>query len=793
MEKRMKYIGMLLVQFVIFIGYPASLKAQENQVGKKYYDLYLKTGDSWKMINKEITVTRDFQPDDPKLLPGKFFHGALLKKEIEGREPGPVLLHLDYPSDGDFIFYLQTVSDTGIFKITLDNKELKTFTFLTGPEGKGPWTDSRFVGNGIYQCDYNKEYSVRIPAGKHDLILQNMGTDWMNIGYFVFTGYAEKILNPEYEEWKKYESSLDKINERLENYKRETAKTALIKPGEINYDLIPTLKLQIENFEGLAKNHTSVDLNLIRTEKELKEVLGYLESGKDYFKTKRGRIKTGYLSTIDSTFQPYDVVIPQNYDPAKKYALVLLLHGSQNEIRKYSELVPDDKKFVTDSLGIIKVAVYGRRNHFYLGAAEEDLLTVLNKVESDYSIDPEKVYLTGSSMGGFGTWFIGLNYPHLFAAVSPVCGPSIFTGTKFLNSINPIEYISNASHLPARIYHGAADSTVKVNNSRSMVARLKELNYDYVYTEYPGVGHDSWNNADADNERLPWLLKNTLNSYPSSVKHKAFYLRYGKAYWLQITGKKDWNKFSEIEGSITEKNSISIKTENITSFYIDLRHPDLNRKKAMNIIIDGKSVKIRKCPEGIDFHISPSSQWVRGKLKETILTKKSGLEGPATALETGKFLIVYGTGKAEKVNILKKIGTLVQNEFSNSAMEIKLVPDTAVIKDKLAETNNLYLIGSPNENRYLQTIVSRLPVSFDSDSLKLNGSYSRLETGLKMIYPNPEVPDKYIYIDKYPEFLPDVDQIINYPVADYFIYSLKGGKFQVLKDEYFGSDWKIIK
>jgi dienelactone hydrolase len=786
-------ISVLLVPIAIYFDVSIALHGQEVQSGKKHYDLFLKTSDSWKMVHKEWTISGDFHTDDPQSLPGKYFHGALLKKDIEGRLPGPVLFHVDFPSDGDFVFYLETDSDTGIFRISLDNNELKTFTFLTGPSGKGPWVGSRFTQYGIYQCDYNKEYTVKIPAGKHDIVIQNMGTDWLSIGYFVFRGYSEKILTQEYEDWKSYKNTLDKIEERLNIYKLKANKIFSLKPGDKNYGLIPTLHLQIENFERLTKDHASVDFNLLRTENELKEIFDYVESDKDYFKSKRGRIKVGYLSEIDSSFQPYDILIRKNYDPSKKYALVLSLHGYQNEIQKYSDLFGNVKKSVPESLNIIEVAIYGRRNHFYLGAAEEDVLTVLNKVQSEYSIDPNKVYLMGSSMGGFGTWFIGLNYPDLFAALSPVCPPSIFSGPKFMNTISPIEYVSNARNLPARIYHGAIDSSVNVNNSRRMVSRLKEMNYDYVYTEYPDVGHDSWNNADADKDRLPWLLKYTRDLFPDSVKHRAFYLRYGKAYWLRITGKENWNEFSEIDGEIIGENKISIRTNNVSSFFVDLKHPGLNPNEPLKIVVNGTPIASSTYGEGTDFHFTQDSAWVRGKSNENGLVKKEGLEGPLVAAETGRFLFVYGTGKAEKVNLLKRIGTLLQNEMSNSDMDIKLVPDTLVISENLAEKYNLYLLGSPEENIYLKEILSELPLSFSKDSLKLNGTYSRLETGIQMIYPNPKQVGKYVIIDKYPESLPDVNQLVNYPVADYFIYSLKDGKFEVLKDEYFDSHWQVMK
>ncbi len=195
----------------------------------------------------------------------------------------------------------------------------------------------------------------------------------------------------------------------------------------------------------------------------------------------------------------------------------------------------------------------------------------------------------------------------------------------------------------------------------------------------------------------------------------------------------------------------------------------------------------------MDFHLLKDSIWVSGKSIENGLTKKQGLEGPFNAVETGSFLIVYGTGKAQKTGMLKKIGTMMQNGCAASDMDIKLVPDTLVIHNKLAERNNLYLIGSPDENIYLKEIISGLPVAFGKDSLDINGKYSRMEAGIKMIYPNPKQPDKYVIVDTYPEFLPDIDQLVDFPAADYLIYSLKGGRFQILKDEYFGSDWQVIK
>lgn len=218
-----------------------------------------------------------------------------------------------------------------------------------------------------------------------------------------------------------------------------------------------------------------------------------------------------------------------------------------------------------------------------------------------------------------------------------------------------------------------------------------------------------------------------------------------------------------------------------------MKHPDLDRDQQLEIVINGSAIVLDKYSNGMDFHISKDSLWVRGKPTENGLIKKQGTEGPFLDGETEKFLLIYGTGKADKIDLLKKIGTLLQNNYSKSDIEVKLVPDTLVEKNKLAETNNLYLIGSPEENIYLKEILPDLPLTFSKDSLKLKGTYSRMETGIQMIYPNPKQVDRYVIIDKYPE------NLVIFDVADYFIYSLKDGELDVHEDGYFDSNWQVGK
>ena len=133
-------------------------------------------------------------------------------------------------------------------------------------------------------------------------------------------------------------------------------------------------------------------------------------------------------------------------------------------------------------------------------------MRVIADVRRAYNIDPDRMTLTGLSMGGGGTWAIGLRHPELFAALAPVCGMSDFVSTippselpfydlPRLEALSPPAIAENAAHMQVLIFHGAADPTVPVEDSRKMAARYRALGWlgkNVSYTEYPGVKHDAW-------------------------------------------------------------------------------------------------------------------------------------------------------------------------------------------------------------------------------------------------------------------------------------------------------------
>jgi len=121
-------------------------------------------------------------------------------------------------------------------------------------------------------------------------------------------------------------------------------------------------------------------------------------------------------------------------------------------------------------------------------------IAALDEVAGSEPVNPDRVYLTGLSMGGYGSWELAARQPERFAAVAPICGGGDETqATKLIN-------------LPIWCFHGGADRVVPVERSRSLIAAIEAAGGRPKYTEFPGVGHDSWTPAYRDTGLLEWMF-----------------------------------------------------------------------------------------------------------------------------------------------------------------------------------------------------------------------------------------------------------------------------------------------
>lgn len=122
------------------------------------------------------------------------------------------------------------------------------------------------------------------------------------------------------------------------------------------------------------------------------------------------------------------------------------------------------------------------------------VLAAMERVQREHAVDPDRVYLTGLSMGGYGAWDLAARFPGRFAAVLPICGGGDETTAPRL------------AEVPIWAFHGAEDPGVPVGRTRSMIAAIRAAGGSPKFTEFPGVGHDSWTPAYRDPEVLDWLF-----------------------------------------------------------------------------------------------------------------------------------------------------------------------------------------------------------------------------------------------------------------------------------------------
>lgn len=200
----------------------------------------------------------------------------------------------------------------------------------------------------------------------------------------------------------------------------------------------------------------------------------------------------------------YVKYLPKDFDANKKYPLVFFLHGAGER---------GDDLDVAQRHGFMKhVRESGKEYPFifispkcpddkYWGCYTESLIAFLDYICEELPVDLDRVYLTGLSMGGTGTWMLAMADPHRFAAIAPVCGSGICWNTGII------------AHIPVLMYHGDCDDVVPVFESVSMLNAVNRNGGNAQLKILYGVDHGAWEIAYAGDELVNWLLSHKRNIF----------------------------------------------------------------------------------------------------------------------------------------------------------------------------------------------------------------------------------------------------------------------------------------
>jgi len=201
----------------------------------------------------------------------------------------------------------------------------------------------------------------------------------------------------------------------------------------------------------------------------------------------------------DGNVRRYQVYVPPGYCEAESWPLVVFLHGAgergvDNEKQIAVGLAPAIRKH-PDWVPAVVLLPQAQRTWQQGSADHQRLLEELARVEDEFNIDPARIYVTGLSMGGRGTWDLVKSLPEKFAAAVPICG--------FFDD----EGLAAFQQVPSWFFHGDADEVVSVEQSRRIVDLLRQREADVRYTEYPEVGHHSWVPAYQEKELFDWMFR----------------------------------------------------------------------------------------------------------------------------------------------------------------------------------------------------------------------------------------------------------------------------------------------
>ncbi len=196
----------------------------------------------------------------------------------------------------------------------------------------------------------------------------------------------------------------------------------------------------------------------------------------------------------------YLLYLPDEYGTTdRRWPLVLFLHGSGERGTDLSRVKIH---------GPLKLVDQGKKFPFILVSPQcpedeewsTDMLgALLDQVEDRYAVDEDRVYVTGLSMGGYGTWRLGMAFPHRFAALAPVCGGGSGVNVCFLKDV------------PVRAYHGKLDSVVPIEEEEKLVSKLQACGGHAELIVYPDAGHDAWTVTYSDPAFYEWLLSQSLH------------------------------------------------------------------------------------------------------------------------------------------------------------------------------------------------------------------------------------------------------------------------------------------
>ncbi len=516
---------------------------------------------------------------------------------------------------------------------------------------------------------------------------------------------------------------------------------------------------------GLPGQLISSEVKAAATLAQARVALAALEAGQNPWAHAVGTFLRGYYSEVDGSVQGYALHVPAGYDGQRPYPLVVNLHGYDPSFSDWRDnpFLPGFIPEATAGGRYILVNPFGRGNTMYQDLGEQDVLTVLAEVQRLYRIDADRIYLTGGSMGGGGTWYVGLRHPDLFAALAPVMGPTDYGFWLGLDSAStsrlrrflvakrsPLSYAENGGNLALWCAHGAKDNIVPVDQSRVMVGRLRQLGYPIVYTEYPDAAHGGFP-PQMERDKYDWFAEQVRTPWPPHVVYKTGDLDHPGSYWVQIERFQDLLGFASLDAKVEGPRRIVVCTDNVRRFGLEVPPALRLPSSPLEVVVDDELCYQGSVPTSgaLRFERSAEGRWAHCPSSLAAPAgKRPGLSGPISSAFNGPFLLVYGTvGRQQENEAAKAEAEAFAEQWRRwQHAPCRLKSDREVTTADI-ENFHLVLLGGPQCNLLTERVNGELPIQFRRGAVQVGSKTFRGPgVGAAFVYPNPLNPDRYVAV-----------------------------------------------
>ena len=509
-----------------------------------------------------------------------------------------------------------------------------------------------------------------------------------------------------------------------------------------------------------------------------------------------------YLSDIDGTYQPYGVYLPDPYDPGVLHPVVLHLHGFGGRLSGFSAWQMD----WADAHGWILAHPDGRGSNNYDGIGEDDLFRVLDDLKLRYHVDEDRIYLTGGSMGGHGSFRMPLRFPHVFTAGAPIAGwtdyrefyghfyeqadpprlPEYVDPSRrpLLETASSLWQVENAKYVWLLIGYGTWDYVNPPSNAEQIVQRLQE----FGYTGYTARGDWGGHGAGYDIEEVYNYFRTKVRvRRPPAPVYVTNTLKYNRGYWLRLDALRSNLQWARLAARAVG-STIEVEASNVARYTLLAEENPVDLSGPVTVYTNGL-LSYQGVPGGdltIAAQMDAGYRIVGWQPADDAalpaVRKRHGLQGPLHDAFLSRFVVTYGTAGSRAETERNRRDALrfcaewnhwmvahwswqTPKERRDNWWEppypakagayipetqplLTPIPDTTVTDEQLSGAN-LVLFGDAQTHHLIAQIADALPIRLQENGVRLG---SRLYTGPTVNYvfiaPNPLNPQRYVVVSR---------------------------------------------